>query len=86
MTAARRLDYDHDVPDGLDKAISLRLTAEDEALLKSLTARLPMKKLTIARIALRLGLAELDKNPAAIFQAGVPAERKSEPKPKKRST
>jgi hypothetical protein len=84
MTNRRRADYDAVVADELNKAISLRLSDEDVALLDMLSKRFPMKKLTIARIALRLGLTELDRNPAAIFQADTPADRKSEPKPKKR--
>jgi hypothetical protein len=51
----------------LTEAISLRITTEDRALLDALAARLPMKALSIARVALRLGLKELTVNPTALF-------------------
>lgn len=84
VTAAMTLDYDQDVAEELDKVISLRLSKDDFSSLDTLSKRLPLKKLTIARIALRLGLKEIEKNPAVLFSADVPPEPKSEPKPKKR--
>ena len=83
-TAAAVLVYDQDVAEELDKVISLRLSAEDMSALDALSKRLPLKKLTLARIALRLGLKEIERNPAALFSAPIPSEPKSEPKPKKR--
>jgi len=88
MTKSLRIAYDvGDMADEeLTKAISLRLSEEDTALLEALAARTPMmKKLAIARQALRLGLAEIQRDPSALFRVvTVPADRKSEPKPKKR--
>lgn len=86
MTKRLPVEYDQGemADEELTEAISLRLSKDDMELLKELAARMPIKKLTIARAAMRLGLAEIAKNPAALFQASVPAAPKSEPKPKKR--
>lgn len=51
----------------LDVAISLRITKEDKAALDALAAKYPLKALTIARIAVRLGIAEIRGNPGALF-------------------
>ncbi len=65
----------------LSEAISLRVTPEDRETLDSLAARFPLKAMTIARIALRLGMSEIAKNPAALFAAGTAEES---PAPKRR--
>ena len=60
----------------LTEAISLRISKGDRALLQSLAQRLPIKSLAIARIAMRLGLVELTKNPAAILDSSNIARRR----------
>jgi hypothetical protein len=57
--------------DGLTEAIYVRISEEDRKLLDDLSGRLPLKMSAIARIALRIGLAEIDKDPARIFAAGA---------------
>ena len=54
----------------LTEAISLRITKEDRAMLDALAAGLPLKALSIARIALRHGLKEFTRNPALVFRSG----------------
>jgi hypothetical protein len=51
----------------LDVAISLRITKEDKAALDALAASSPLKALTIARIAMRIGLAALRNDPALFY-------------------
>lgn len=51
----------------LSVGISLRISVDDRAALDALAAKYPLKALTIARIALRLGLAEVQRNPNALF-------------------
>ncbi len=51
----------------LSKAISMRLAPEDTNALNEVCERIPMPRLTVARIALRLGLAALMKDPAKVF-------------------
>ena len=54
--------------DELSEMISLRLSAEDKARLDALSERLPaMKPLSIARMALRLGLDVIEKDPLALL-------------------
>lgn len=65
----------------LSEAISLRVTPEDREALDSLASRFPLKAMTIARIALRLGMSEIAKNPAALFAAGATEDASA---PKKR--
>lgn len=68
---------EHMPDDQLTEALYLRISAEDRALLKSLGAKLPMKEATIARSALRIGLAELDRDPSRIvLRPAKPARRK----------
>jgi hypothetical protein len=62
----------------------MRISDDDESKLDALASRLPMKKRTIARMALRLGLAELAKNPAAIFQTSSGPPDASPPAPSSR--
>lgn len=64
--------------DGLTKSLFIRISEADEAQLDALAARLPLKAAAIARIALRIGLAEIERDPARIFAA--PAPKKMKPK------
>jgi hypothetical protein len=67
----RAIDYARLMSDeALDETFVLRMTKADRELLDSLASRLPLKATQIARIALRLGLTEIDKDPARIFAAG----------------
>ena len=53
----------------LEEIISMRLTTDDKRLLKKVAERIPMMpRLTIARAALRLGLAALDEDPARVLE------------------
>ncbi|MGH7439849.1 MAG: hypothetical protein ACRENE_29525 [Polyangiaceae bacterium] len=58
--------------DGLTEAIYVRISQEDRRLLDDLAGRLPLKMSAIARIALRIGIIEISKDPARIFAAGAP--------------
>jgi hypothetical protein len=58
MTRARKLT----------DLISMRLSPEDSKELDVVCERLPMPRLTVARIALRIGLSELRENPARILE------------------
>jgi hypothetical protein len=51
----------------LTDLISMRLSPDDSEELDAVCEHIPMPRLTIARIALRLGLAELRKNPARVL-------------------
>jgi hypothetical protein len=62
--------------DELSEGLFLRISEADKGLLDSLAARLPLKAAAIARIALRLGLAEIEKDPARIFAAGTTKKQK----------
>jgi hypothetical protein len=62
--------------DSLTEAIYVRISTADRQLLDGLASRLPLKMAAIARIALRIGLAEIDKDPARIFAAGAPKKTK----------
>lgn len=53
--------------DALDETFVLRMTKADREMLDALAERLPLKVTQIARLALRIGLAEIDKDPARIF-------------------
>ena len=57
--------------DGLTEAIYVRISTADRELLDELAGRLPLKMAAIARIALRIGLAEIERDPARIFAAGT---------------
>jgi hypothetical protein len=52
----------------LTDLISMRLTPEDSEELDAVCEQMPIPRLTVARIALRLGLAELRKNPARVLE------------------
>ena len=66
------LDYPRFMSDEvLDETLFVRITKDDRDLLDALASRLPLKASAIARIALRIGLAEIDKDPARIFAAGA---------------
>lgn len=71
------VDYARFMSDeALDETLFVRITKDDRALLDSLASRLPLKASAIARIALRLGLAEIEKDPAKIFAAGTTKKAK----------
>jgi hypothetical protein len=57
--------------DELSEGMFLRVSKADKDLVDALAAKLPLKAAAIARIALRIGLAEIDKDPARIFAAGA---------------
>lgn len=57
----------------LTDAISLRLSPEDSDELDAVCEKIPMPRLTVARIAMRLGLAELRENPARVLETQVTA-------------
>jgi hypothetical protein len=52
----------------LTKPISMRLAPQDAAALDAVSSLIPMPRLTIARIALRLGLAELREHPTRVLE------------------
>jgi hypothetical protein len=54
----------------LSEALYVRVTKADKAAVDGLAARLPLKSASITRIALRIGLAAIEKDPSAIFTAG----------------
>jgi hypothetical protein len=58
--------------DELTEAIYLRISQDDRARLDKLANRLPLKMAAIARIALRIGLAEIERDPARIFIGAPP--------------
>jgi hypothetical protein len=60
----------------LDETFVLRMTKADRHLLDTLAERLPLKATQIARIALRIGLAEIDRDPSRIFGAGTRPSKK----------
>jgi hypothetical protein len=65
------IDYARIMSDGsLSEAIYVRISKEDRELLDELATRIPLKMAAIARIALRIGLAEIGKDPARIFAGG----------------
>ena len=66
----------------LTEMISVRLSAADRALLESVTARLPLKMIAVARHALRIGLAALDANPSLILEMKPETKRGSKAKGK----
>ena len=57
----------------LTDLISMRLSPEDSAALDAVCAKIPMPRLTVARIAMRIGLVELLENPARVLEAPVKA-------------
>lgn len=58
----------------LTDLISMRLTPHDTEALDQVCEQLPIPRLTVARIALRLGLAELKRNPARVLE-GEPRDQ-----------
>ncbi len=74
MSAA--IDYARIMSDEeLSEAIYLRIAKSDRAALEALAARMPLKSAAIARVALRIGLQAIERDPAAIFTAGKPSKR-----------
>ena len=70
------LNYDRVMADdALDETFVLRMTKGDRALLDALAGRLPLKTTQIARLALRIGLQVIEKDPSAIFTAGGKAKK-----------
>ena len=67
----RQAGYPAPMPDeDLSEALYVRITKADKAALESAAARLPLKSAAIARIAMRIGLAAIERDPSAIFTAG----------------
>lgn len=62
--------------EALEETLFIRVTSEDKQQLEDLAARLPLKAAAIARIALRIGLAEIDKDPAKVLAAGATKKTK----------
>ncbi len=60
----------------LDETIFIRVTKADKEQLDRIAERLPLKSSQIARIALRIGLAEIERDPARIFAAGTTKKAK----------
>jgi hypothetical protein len=57
-----------DVSEELTEALYLRVTKSDRAALDALASRIPaLKSAAIARCAMRLGMAAIEKDPAVIF-------------------
>lgn len=67
----------------LDEMISIRVSKDDVEAMKRLADRLPIKPITIARIALRLGLDALTRDPGKVF-GGKTAVRSPKKKAKRR--
>jgi hypothetical protein len=61
--------------DALSVTLVLRLSPTDKEQLDRVAERLPMKPAAIARLALRIGLAEIEKDPARIFAAPKKTKR-----------
>lgn len=59
----------------LCEALYVRITKADKAALETAAAKLPLKSAAIARIAMRIGLAAIERDPGAIF-AAVKATKK----------
>ncbi len=66
-----RPGYAAPMPDeDLSEALYVRITKADKEALEGAAARLPLKSAAIARLAMRIGLAVIEKDPSAIFTAG----------------
>jgi len=63
----------------LTDLISMRLSPDDSEALDAVSERIPIPRLTIARIALRIGLVELKENPARVLEG----ESKKRPRRKR---
>jgi hypothetical protein len=61
--------------EGLSEAIYVRISKSDREALEALASRMPLKSAAIARIALRIGLQAIEKDPGAIFTAGKPPKK-----------
>lgn len=62
--------------DDLTEEMTMRISKADKDALEALAARMPIKVRTLARIALRVGMAEIEKDPARIFAAGKPSKKR----------
>ena len=75
------IDYSRLMTDDvLSATFVLRMSKADREQLARVAERLPLKAAAVARIALRIGLAEIERDPACIFAAKAP-----EPKPAKKA-
>ena len=71
--------------DDLTEMISIRVSKGDLRALERVRTLLPLKPITLARMALRLGLATLEDDPSRIRDAGGASERaRGAPAPAKR--
>lgn len=70
--------------DELTEMISIRVSKADVRAMKRVTELLPIKPITIARIALRIGLAALEDDPARIREAVGAKRAPAKAKPKQR--
>jgi hypothetical protein len=74
--------YQGAMPDeDLSVVISVRVSREDKARLDDLAKRVPLKALAIARIALRLGITEIEREPGALFRGAASPEPPPPPPP-----
>jgi hypothetical protein len=73
----RAIDYAAVMSDEvLDETLFVRISKADRDLLNDLASRMPLKAAALARIALRIGLAEIDRDPARIFAGGKTTKAK----------
>ena len=73
---SRRMTYlRHMADENLDETLFIRIAKADKELLERIAENLPLKPSGIARIALRIGLAAIEKDPSVIF-AGAKATKK----------
>lgn len=60
----------------LSEALYIRATPDDARRLAALAEQIPIaSKNTIARVALRLGMEQLEEDPARILATGAPPKR-----------
>jgi hypothetical protein len=71
------------VDEELSEGLFLRIAKSDRELLDTLATRMPLKPASIARIALRIGLAELERDPSRILAEGASKTKKTKTSPKK---
>lgn len=71
----RRIDYSRAMAkETLGETLFMRITKADKELLDRVAERFPMNTSQIARIALRVGLGEIEKDPSRIFAAAAGAK------------
>jgi hypothetical protein len=54
--------------ENLNETFVLRMTKADRKLLDTLATQLPLKATQIARLALRIGLGEIERDPSCILR------------------